>query len=88
HYICNIYMAKVYVKKEEFIIMINNIKYYRKKMNFSQQELANKVEVTRQTISLIELGKYNPTIKLCISIAKALQVDLNKLFWETSDNSE
>lgn len=84
----NIYMAKVYVKKEEFIIMINNIKHYRKEMNFSQQELANKVEVTRQTISLIELGKYNPTIKLCISIAKALQVDLNKLFWETSDNSE
>lgn len=68
--------------------MINNIKHYRKEMNFSQQELANKVEVTRQTISLIELGKYNPTIKLCISISKALQVDLNKLFWETSDNSE
>ncbi|MGT3684671.1 helix-turn-helix transcriptional regulator, partial [Staphylococcus aureus] len=41
--------------------MINNIKHYRKEMNFSQQELANKVEVTRQTISLIELGKYNPT---------------------------
>ncbi|MGE2082780.1 hypothetical protein [Enterobacter asburiae] len=39
-------------------------------------------------MSLIELGKYNPTIKLCISIAKALQVDLNKLFWEMSDNSE
>ncbi|MBS8675358.1 helix-turn-helix transcriptional regulator [Escherichia coli] len=69
-------------------MMINNIKHYRKEMNFSQQELANKVEVTRQTISLIELGKYNPTIKLCISIAKALQVDLNKLFWEMSDNSE
>ncbi|MGT3737122.1 helix-turn-helix transcriptional regulator [Staphylococcus aureus] len=68
--------------------MINNIKHYRKEMNFSQQELANKVEVTRQTISLIELGKYNPTIKLCISIAKALKVDLNKLFWEMSDNSE
>ncbi|HDH6676785.1 TPA: helix-turn-helix transcriptional regulator [Staphylococcus aureus] len=67
---------------------MNNIKHYRKEMNFSQQELANKVEVTRQTISLIELGKYNPTIKLCISIAKTLQVDLNKLFWEMSDNSE
>ena len=80
--------GKKCVEKEEFIIMINNIKHYRKEMNFSQQELANKVEVTRQTISLIELGKYNPTIKLCISIAKALQVDLNKLFWEMSDNSE
>jgi putative transcriptional regulator len=60
----------------------NNIRYYRKKSELSQEELSVKVNVTRQTISLIELGKYNPTIKLCINIAIALNVDLNKLFWE------
>ena len=44
--------------------------------------------MTRQTVSLIELGKYNPTINLCIRIAKALDVDLNKLFWEVGNNEE
>ncbi len=74
--------------KEAFIFMNNNIKYYRKELKISQQELADRVEVTRQTVSLIELGKYNPTINLCIRIAKALDVDLNKLFWEVGSSNE
>lgn len=74
--------------KEAFIIMNNNIKYYRKELKISQQELADRVEVTRQTVSLIELGKDNPTINLCIRIAKALDVDLNKLFWEVGSSNE
>ena len=74
--------------KEAFIFMNNNIKYYRKELKISQQELADRVEVTRQTVSLIELGKYNPTINLCIKIAKALDADLNKLFWEVGSSNE
>lgn len=74
--------------KEASIFMDNNIKYYRKELKISQQELADRVEVTRQTVSLIELGKYNPTINLCIRIAKALEVDLNKLFWEVGSSNE
>lgn len=44
------------------------------------------VNVTRQTIGLIELGKYNPTLKLCIDIAKALDKTLDNLFWEDDRN--
>ena len=50
--------------------------------NLSQQELADKVNATRQTIGLIEKGKYNPSIKLCIKIAKTLNKTLDQLFWE------
>lgn len=50
--------------------------------NLNQQELADLVEVTRQTIGLIEKGSYNPTLNLCIKIAKALDRTLDELFWE------
>lgn len=58
------------------------IKVSRMNLNMSQSELAEKVGVTRQTISMIESGKYNPTIKLCINISKALNKTLNDLFWD------
>lgn len=48
----------------------------------SQAELAEAVGVTRQTIGLIELGKYNPTLKLCLAICWALETTLDELFWE------
>ena len=54
--------------------------------DLSQEQLAEKIGVTRQTISLIESGKYNPTIKLCILICKALNTTLDQLFWD-NDNS-
>jgi putative transcriptional regulator len=44
--------------------------------------LAQAVGVTRQTIGLIEAGKYNPSLKLCIAICKALGKTLDELFWE------
>lgn len=47
----------------------------------SQQELADKVGASRQTINAIEKGDYNPTIRLCIGICRALGVTLNDLFW-------
>ncbi|MCK4789129.1 MAG: helix-turn-helix transcriptional regulator, partial [Desulfobacteraceae bacterium] len=47
---------------------------------------AEKVGVTRQTIGLIENGRYNPTLYLCIAIAKALDKTLNDLFWEESEH--
>lgn len=48
----------------------------------SQQELAVIVGVSRQTINAIEKGDYNPTIKLCIAICKALDKTLDEIFWE------
>ena len=58
------------------------LKLARIENNLSQQELADKVSATRQTIGLIEKGKYNPSLKLCIKIAKTLNKTLDQLFWE------
>lgn len=58
------------------------LKLARIENNLSQQELADKVEVTRQTIGLIEKGRYNPSLNLCVKIAKALNKTLDQLFWE------
>jgi len=60
------------------------LKLARVEKGLSQQELADKVEATRQTIGLIEKGKYNPSLNLCIKIARALEKTLNDLFWEES----
>jgi len=59
-----------------------NLKLARVEKNLSQQELANMVKVSRQTIGLIEKGGYNPTLNLCIRIAKMLDTTLDHLFWE------
>ncbi len=50
--------------------------------DLSQGELAAAVGVTRQTIGMIEAGKYNPTLKLCLAICKVLDRTLDQLFWE------
>ncbi len=51
-------------------------------VELSQQELADAVGATRQTIGLIEAGRYNPSLKLCTAICKTLGKTLNDLFWE------
>lgn len=58
------------------------MKIARIEKDLSQDDLAKLVGVTRQTISMIESGKYNPTLKLCISICKELGKTLDELFWE------
>lgn len=58
------------------------LKAARAGMDLSQEELAELVGVTRQTIGMIEAGKYNPTLNLCIAICKALNRTLDELFWE------
>jgi len=58
------------------------LKLARIEKGLSQQELADLCDVTRQTIGLIEKGKYNPTINLCIKIANTLDKTLNDLFWD------
>jgi putative transcriptional regulator len=63
------------------------LKLARIEKNLSQQELADLVDVTRQTIGLIEKGNYNPTLNLCIKIAKALDRTLDELFWEEEQDA-
>ncbi|MEE1318541.1 MAG: helix-turn-helix transcriptional regulator [Ruminococcus sp.] len=58
------------------------LKSARAALDMSQQYLADRVGVSRQTISAIEKGDYNPTIKLCIAICKVLGKTLDDLFWE------
>ena len=58
------------------------LKSARALMDLSQEALAEKVGVSRQTINAIEKGDYNPTIKLCISICKVLNKTLDELFWK------
>lgn len=62
------------------------MKFRRIEIGLSQTELAEKAGVTRQTIGLIEAGDFNPSIKLCVSICKALGVTLNDIFWEDENN--
>ncbi len=64
------------------------MKFRRIELNMSQTELAKKAGVTRQTIGLIEAGDFNPSLKLCIEICRALDVTLNDLFWEETDYEE
>ncbi|QKY68809.1 helix-turn-helix transcriptional regulator [Lentibacillus sp. CBA3610] len=61
--------------------MKNKVKVARVEMDLTQAQLAEKVGVTRQTISLIEKGKYNPTLKLCLEICYAVNKSLDELFW-------
>lgn len=58
------------------------MKIARVECDLSQEQLADVVGVTRQTINMIESGNYNPTLRLCIAICKALNKTLNDLFWE------
>ena len=58
------------------------LKAARAAMDLSQQALADRVGVSRQTIVAIEKGDYNPTINLCRQICRALDKTLDELFWE------
>lgn len=62
--------------------MKNNVKITRVKLSMPQQQLAQRVGVTRQTIGLIEKGEYNPSLQLCVALAKELNKTLDELFWE------
>jgi len=58
------------------------LKAARAALDLSQQDLADKVNVSRQTINSIEKGDYNPSLNLCIAICKVLGKTLDELFWE------
>lgn len=61
------------------------LKSARAALDLSQQELAVKVGVSRQTINSIEKGDYNPSIKLCRDICRVLNKTLDELFWENEE---
>lgn len=61
------------------------MKTARAAKDWSQAELAERVGVTRQTIGMIEAGRFNPSLALCVAICRALGRTLNDLFWEEGD---
>lgn len=64
---------------------MNRVREYRRAKKLSQMALAEEIGVARQTINLIENGKYNPSLDLCLKLAWVLDTDLNTLFWRDED---
>ncbi|NFQ58012.1 helix-turn-helix transcriptional regulator, partial [Clostridium botulinum] len=62
------------------------IKVARAQLDMTQKQLAEKIGISRQTTNAIEQGDYNPTIKLCRAICKALGKGLDDLFWEEEND--
>lgn len=60
--------------------MTNRIKEYRAKYNLTQEELAKRANVRRETIVFLEKSKYNPSLQLAHDIAQALQTTIDDLF--------
>lgn len=65
--------------------MKNLIREKRKKIKLSQNELAEKAGVTRQTINAIENNKYDPSLKLAFKLASILQISVDELFEDNAD---
>lgn len=61
--------------------MKNKIKELRKSLKIRQEDLANELNVTRQTINAIENEKYNPTLELAMKLAKFLNTTVDNLFF-------
>lgn len=64
---------------------VNRLKLARIASGLTQAELADRVGVTRQTIGLIEAGGYNPTLNLCLRLARETGKSLDELFWTRGD---
>jgi putative transcriptional regulator len=60
--------------------MKNRIKEFRARYNFTQEDLARKAGVRRETIVFLEQGKYNPSLQLAHEVAKALKTKIDELF--------
>ena len=67
--------------------MLNNVHKYRKLKKFTQEELAEKVGVTRQTIISIEQGKYIASLPLALKIAKIFEVNVEEIFILDSEDN-
>ncbi|MCG7332436.1 helix-turn-helix transcriptional regulator [Salinicoccus roseus] len=75
-------MYYILIERGDFLAKNLKMKSARASRDLTQKALAEQVEVSRQTINLIEKGEYNPSLALCIKICKALGCTLDDLFWE------
>lgn len=65
--------------------LLNKLKQYRTKKGLNQEELGRLVGVSRQTISLIERGDYNPSITVCLKLSKVLETRVENIFTYKED---
>ena len=77
-----VYNRAIKIRKEKPVAKNLKLKIARVEHDMTQGDLADAIGVTRQTIGLIEAGKYNPTLSLCLAICKTLDKTLDQLFWE------
>lgn len=68
--------------------MKNKIKVFRAMHEITQEELAEKIHVTRRTINSIERGKYNPSIEVAYKIARTFNVTIEEVFCFDDDSGE
>ncbi len=74
-------MTKILVKdKEDWLKLVNNLSKLRKEKGINQTDLGRMVGVSRQTISLIERGDYNPSVMVALSLAKVFAVSVEDIF--------
>lgn len=71
--------------RRENYLKNKKMKIARIEKDLSQEQLADLVGATRQTIGMIESGKFNPSLQLCLSICRALGKTLDELFWEEEE---
>jgi putative transcriptional regulator len=65
---------------------LNNwVRVHRARLDLTQEELAQRLGVSRQTVHAIERGKAEPSVKLALRLARVLEVDVNELFWLEGD---
>ena len=74
--------------KEGYMPLENNLKVYRAKKSMNQSDLGKQVGVSRQTISSIERGEYNPSIILALKIAKVFNTTVEDLFTYLEDDTD
>lgn len=67
---------------------VSKIKLARVVKDMTQEDLARAIGVARQTIGLIESDNYNPSLRLCLKIAKVLDHTLDSLFWEDDNEGK
>lgn len=74
-------MTKILVKnKEDWLKLVNNLSKLRKEKGINQTDLGRMVGVSRQAISLIERGDYNPSVMVALSLAKVFAVNVEDIF--------
>lgn len=84
----SIIMTKILVIKEVDMPLENRLKEFRNEKGLNQSDLGSLVGVSRQTISLIERGDYNPSITVCLKLAKVLDRSVEEIFTYKEDEDE